>query len=103
MNVAWTQRALSDLERIGEYIARHDPQAADRWLARLLARALAIPEMPLAGRVVPEVDRSEIREVFVKTYRIAYRLRDDEVLILTIVEGHRLFPSDAVPTANDDG
>lgn len=53
--------------------------------------------MPLAGRVVPEyADRQEIRELLRRAYRIVYRVGENAIEILTIFEGHRLFPPDAV-------
>ena len=50
--------------------------------------------MPLAGRVVPERARQDVREVFVRTYRIVYRVRESGILVLTIFEGHSTFPRD---------
>jgi hypothetical protein len=32
--------------------------------------------------------------VFKRTYRIVYRVRDDRMEVLTVFEGHRLFPRD---------
>ena len=51
--------------------------------------------MPRAGRVVPERSDETLREVFVRTYRIIYRLRAKGILILTVFEGHRRLPPDA--------
>jgi plasmid stabilization system protein ParE len=45
--------------------------------------------MPLSGRVVPELERDDIREVFLRSYRIIYRVADDNIRILTVFEGHR--------------
>jgi toxin ParE1/3/4 len=90
----WSRRAEADLEAIGDYIAEDDPRAAERWVGKLLARARAAANMPFAGRVVPEVGRKTVREVFVRTYRIVYRIRGSEVHVLTVFEGHRRFPSD---------
>jgi plasmid stabilization system protein ParE len=53
--VRWTERAVSDLLAIGEYIAADDPAAARSWVERLRERALAAAEVPRAGRVVPEL------------------------------------------------
>jgi hypothetical protein len=39
--------------------------------------------------VVPEVGDPDIREVFLRTYRIIYRIEPDRILVLTIFEGHR--------------
>ena len=48
----------------------------------------------LAGRVVPERSRQHVREVFVRTYRVVYAVREGGIVVLTVFEGHRLFPAD---------
>ncbi len=47
----------------------------------------------MAGRVVPELDRDDIREVIVRGYRIVYLVGDASVEILSVFEGHRLLRS----------
>ncbi|MSV34325.1 MAG: type II toxin-antitoxin system RelE/ParE family toxin [Bryobacterales bacterium] len=44
------------------------------------------------GRVVPELNESVIREIFVKQYRLIYEIRADQVVILAFLHGARLFP-----------
>ena len=46
--------------------------------------------MPGTGRVLSELGRDEVREVFLRTYRIVYEVREDAVHMLTVFEGHRL-------------
>ena len=46
--------------------------------------------MPRTGRVVPEIAHDDVREVFQRTYRIVYRVVVDGVVVLTVLEGHRL-------------
>ena len=59
--------------------------------------------MPQAGRIVPEsADRRDIREVLRGAYRIVYRIRANANEVLTVFEGHRLFPDDALLEAPDD-
>lgn len=93
-SVVWTNRALSDLESIGDYIARDNPNAAAHWVRRLLAAAENASAAPLAGRRVPELAREEVREVFLRSYRIVYRIATDHIEVITVFEGHRLFPDD---------
>jgi toxin ParE1/3/4 len=90
----WSRRAEADLEEIHDYIADDDPAAAKRWIEKLLERGRKAGIVPLAGRVVPEFKREDLREVFVRTYRIVYRITSHEVQVLTVFEGHRLFPTD---------
>lgn len=92
--IHWTDRALSDLEAIGEYIARDSPAAAARWVTRLMTVAENVALAPRTDRRVPELARADVRETFLRTYRIVYRLRQDRMEILTVFEGHRRFPTD---------
>lgn len=87
MKRRYSRRALVDLQAIGRYIGRDDRNAAQRWLERLRSRAEAAARSPLVGRVVPELGRDDVREVFLRTYRIVYRVGVKEIVILRFVEG----------------
>jgi len=93
-DVVWTDRALRNLDEIDAYISQDNPGAARRWIQKLLAAAEQAAGSPLAGRVVPEKKRRDIREVFVRTYRIVYLMRETRIDILTVFEGHHEFPGD---------
>ena len=90
----WSRRAASDLLEIGDFIARDDPSAARRWVERLRERAALAALAPTSGRIVPEFNRDDVREVFLKSYRIVYQILPREVAVLTIFEGHRRIPLD---------
>lgn len=85
----WTERAVADLLAIGEHIAADNPTAARAWLERLRERAEVAAVAPLAGRMVPEVGRDDVRETFPRSYRIVYRVEPDGITVLTVFEGHR--------------
>ena len=93
----WTDFALRDLERIDDYIAQDNPIAAERWVQKLVATAETAATAPLTGRVVPEKRRDDIREVLLRRYRIVYLVRDSRIDILTVFEGHKLFPEESIP------
>ena len=65
--IEWTERALTDLRAIDDYIAVDNPVAAERWIGRLIAKAEGAARLPLAGRIVPEKAQADVREVFVST------------------------------------
>jgi plasmid stabilization system protein ParE len=90
----WSKRAEADLVGIDDYISADDPVAAARWIDKLTERARKAALLPYAGRVVPEFRMEALREVLVRAYRIVYRIRGNEVQVITVFEGHRLFPSD---------
>jgi len=93
MSIHWTRRAEQQLVEIGRFIARDRPHVARRWVEMLRRRAVEAGEHPLAGRIVPELDREDIREVITRGYRIVYRVEDAAVEILSVFEGHRLLRS----------
>jgi toxin ParE1/3/4 len=92
--VVWTRRAETDLDDIGDYIAADDPVAAERWVQKLLDQARSAANAPFGGRMVPEIRMESVRETFLRTYRMVYRVVGDTVVILTVFEGHRRFPRD---------
>jgi plasmid stabilization system protein ParE len=95
----WTYRSRRDLVNIHRYIASEHPDAARKWIDRLRKRARSAAAAPLAGRHVPEVERDDVREVILGAYRIVYRVLARSIHVLTVFEGHRQFPKEAVPPA----
>jgi addiction module RelE/StbE family toxin len=89
MKLRWSAAAREDLKEIGRYIARDNPRAARRWVEHLRRRAQQAAEMPRSGRVVPELDRDDIREIIEGNYRIVYLIQPSSVDVLAVREGHR--------------
>ncbi len=94
MKVLWTEHALACLTEIEEFIAEDDPAAAVPLIDKLIARTDFLKEHPAAGRRVPELAKSSLRELIEGNDRIVYRVRQDVVEILTVFEGHRLLPQE---------
>ncbi len=92
MRLYWTERSRRDLTDIERFIGRDDPDAARTWVARLEARARKAAAAPLAGRNVHELGRAGVREVIVRGYRIVYLVQENDFVVLTVFEGHRLLP-----------
>jgi toxin ParE1/3/4 len=96
MRVRWTSEARDRLAEIEAYVARDNPAAAERLIDRLVEQAERLATHPLAGRVVPEWSRDDLREKIVDGYRVVYRVltESDEIHVLTVFEGHRLLRDD---------
>ena len=62
--------------------------------AKLVVLAEQAAALPLAGRRVPEFKRDDIREMIKRGYRIMYRVNDDLVEIVAVMEGHRQVSAD---------
>jgi plasmid stabilization system protein ParE len=44
--------------------------------------------------MVPEFGREDIREFFLRSYRIVYKIGEETIDVLTVFEGHRMLESD---------
>jgi toxin ParE1/3/4 len=91
VKVVWTQRALFDLQDIGDYISKDSIKYAKLTLEKLVNTALLISSNPLLGRIVPESDDKSIREIIKGNYRVIYQIRTEtSVFILTVFHTSRL-------------
>jgi addiction module RelE/StbE family toxin len=82
--INWTKRSLKDLKAINDYISLDSTFYAARFISRLIKRIDQLMDFPESGRVVPEKNIQEIRELIEGNYRIFYRLRNGKITILRI-------------------
>ena len=90
LEVKWSPEAVEDLESIAEYIARDSEFYGRAVVAEILSVSRNIVEFPFIGRVVPEMGDERIRERFVYSYRLVYRIEPDRILIVAVIHGKRL-------------
>jgi len=95
MQVVWTDPALERVDEIAVYIAQDDPDAAVRWTVELFDAVERLVEFPESGRMVPEMDRREIRELIFGSYRVFYRV-GSAVEVLSVRHGSQLIRPDEV-------
>ena len=88
--VTWSPEALNDVDAIAEYINRDSPAYARAVAEKIIEASRNLTQFPQVGRIVPELDNDKIRERFVYSYRLIYRIEDDVVLIAAVVHGKRL-------------
>ena len=63
MKIVWSPLALERIKEIAEYISQDNLSAAENWIIKLFASVKKLNDFPQIGRVVPEVERQEIREL----------------------------------------
>ena len=88
--VKWTPQALEDLEAICLFIVRDAPQIGGVFADDAFRATDRLAELPRSGRIVPELEIENIREIILGNYRLIYRVREDQVQILTVHHGARL-------------
>ena len=92
MKVHWTNTALEHLNAIHAYIAKNSERYAARVVDRLTRRSQQIAEFPLSGRVVPEFEHGQIREVLEGPYRIIYCIKPEQVDVLAVLHSAQQIP-----------
>lgn len=85
MELRWTASAVSDLEDIRDYIAKDSEFYALRLLEKIFQAVERLNFFPESGRVVPEVDLKNIREIILLNYRVIYKIDKDFIYILTVI------------------
>ena len=95
--VKWTNQALSDLEAIGDFIARDAPSVGQAFVDRVFEAVQRLETFPYSGRVVPEIGQEDIREIIFGNYRIVYVASQEEVNILMVFHASRPFRSSNLP------
>lgn len=87
--VRWSLTAGNDLQDIEDFIARDSVLHAIAFVDRVVESAETLLKNPRIGRVVPEFNREDLREVIFRSYRVVYLLQDDKIVILRVVHGSR--------------
>jgi len=79
------------LEIAAEYLHRDSPSFSSSFVLRALEAGRSLSDFPERGRIVPELKNDKIREIFLYSYRLIYRVEKDKVSILGLIHGRRDF------------
>jgi toxin ParE1/3/4 len=87
--VKWSVQAWSDLADVADHIAKDSRYYAGSFIREVREAARSLKLFPERGSVVPEWGDDNIREIFVRRYRLIYQVGKKEVLILGFIHGAR--------------
>ena len=92
--IAWTEPAAEQLEKIHDFIAVDNPAAAQRVVAKIIARVEKLKTTPRIGVVYRKAGKHPVRKIVSGKYRIFYRVIEDarQVEILLVWHGARREP-----------
>ncbi|MEH2207368.1 MAG: type II toxin-antitoxin system RelE/ParE family toxin [Nostoc sp.] len=54
---------------------------------RITKRSQQLANFPLSGRIVPEFETEQIREVIEGSYRIIYYIKPEQIDVLAVIHG----------------
>ncbi len=96
MKIVWSPLAVERASEIVDYIAQDKPLAADKWIHTVFSKVEQLQSNPEIGRIVPEINEHQFRELIYGNYRIIYQLETKQISILTIRHGKQILPIDEI-------
>ncbi len=84
LKLIWSQLAIDDLDDIAKFIAKDSEDYAKIFVRKIVEQVERIPDFPLLGRVVPEIQDEQVRERIYQNYRLVYRIKDDSIEIVRV-------------------
>jgi len=92
MRIIWSPLAVNRASEIADYIAQDKPSAAEKWIDTVFSKVEQLKSSPEIGRILPEINDSQFRELIYGNYRIIYRIETKQISILTIRHGRQILP-----------
>jgi len=90
-SLSFAESALRDLEAMRDYYREQQvSEIGERFLREILALAETLPDYPDRGRMVPEFDQPNLRELIHPPFRIVYRRDPSRIQIVRVWRSERL-------------
>jgi toxin ParE1/3/4 len=91
MRIVWTAPAYRDLNHVFEYVGRDNLAAAGKLIENIFAAAENLVNFPNLGRIglVPNTRELVVTD---SPYYIPYRIKGNEIQILSVIHGARRWP-----------
>lgn len=89
--ITFAASALKDLEAILDWYAdQQAPDVGEKLLQEIILQVERLADFPESGRMVPEFEIANLREIIFPPFRIVYRLDKNRVRIVRVWRSERL-------------
>jgi plasmid stabilization system protein ParE len=83
--IEWTDLAIEDLNSIHNYICKDSLNHANSFIDELIKYVDELYEFPKRGRIIPQIKKEYYREIFVGNYKIMYKIEENYIYIMAII------------------
>lgn len=91
ITIALAESAVQDLEAIREYYQEQGvPEVGDRFVKEIISSVEELVIHPDRGRMVPEFNSPQLRELIHPPFRIVYRRYIEKISIVRVWRSERL-------------
>ncbi len=95
--VIWAQQAVVDLRSIHDFIARDSRYYAKKVVHDIREIVDELNGLPKMGRIVPELNEEDVRELLLYSYRIIYEIKNEVIFVLAVVHQRRNLKDENIP------
>ncbi len=85
VKITWSNLALESIQTASEFHRPSSAGFADTLIERVFERVFLLESHPLMGRIIPELNRPDLREFLYRQYRIMYQVLAPDALAILIV------------------
>ena len=79
MRLLWTNKALSDLTRLHEFLFPVNPRTAAKTVQALIGAGSRLLEHPRIGEKLEQFDPREVRRILIGNYEMRYEIRESTI------------------------
>ena len=84
MKLVWTNKGLSDLARLYEFLASVNKRAAVRTVQSLTATPDSLLANPRIGERLEEFEPREVRRILIGNYEMRYEIQEHTIFVLRL-------------------
>jgi addiction module RelE/StbE family toxin len=89
MQIEFSNHSLDDLSDIKNFIKKDSEYYANEFIDKIFDAVFTLSDFPEIGRIVPEFNMPDVRELIFKNYRIVYKIKDNLIYIVSVMHGSR--------------
>ena len=94
ITITLAESAIQDLTDIREYYQEQEvPEVGDRFVKEIISSVEELAIHPDRGRIVPEFNRPQLRELIHPPFRIVYRRYKEKISVVRVWRSERLMRS----------
>ncbi len=94
MEIEWSPLAIERVIKMAEFIALDKPDVAMQWTSDIFESTEKLREHPRLGRIVPEIQEDDYRELIEGNYRVIYLVGVSKISVLTVRHGKQLLSAE---------
>ena len=89
--ITFAESAVQDLEAIREYYEDQEiPEVGDRFISEIISSVEELTVHPDRGRIVPEFNSPQLRELILPPFRVVYRRYKEKISVVRVWRSERL-------------